>query len=275
MTKKYITLFISISFLMFGCASKQIIEVDTPAEKIETPEVTVAVEQILNMVLIESGVFQNSSPVNIASFYLGAYLVTQSEYEEVMGTNPSFFKGEKLPVENLTWIEAVEFCNRLSIREGLTPVYIIEENTVTWNRNANGYRLPTDIEWEYACRAGTTTPFNTGNSITTNQANFDGRFPYNSNIRMEYRQRTTPVGLFAANSWGLYDMHGNVWEWCWDGPNGSQSDNSTMQLHNSTRVIRGGAWSSSGRSLHSSFRSGFQPNWKNNYVGFRVAKNAK
>lgn len=267
--KKLIILVISVFLLMFGCVSKQNIDVEPEIEPLEI----VVIEQLIDMVRIEGGIFQNSSPVNVNSFYLGIYPVTQREYQEVMGTNPSFFKGDNLPVENLSWIDAIMFCNRLSEREGLIPVYTIYDNTVTWNRNANGYRLPTDIEWEFACRAGTTTPFNTGNNITTNQANFDGRFPYNSNIRMEYRQRTTPVGTFAANSWGLFDMHGNVWEWCWDGPGGAQTDDSTVLLTNATRVIRGGAWSSSGRSLHSSFRSGFQPNWRNNYLGFRVARN--
>jgi len=230
-------------------------------------------QKIIEMVHIQGGIIENRSPVNINSFYLGVYLVTQKEFFDVMGTNPSFFKGDLLPVENISWIEALEFCNRLSIREGLIPAYAINGDHVSWNREANGYRLPTGIEWEYACRAGTTTPFNTGNNINTNQANFDGRFPYNSNARMEYRQTTTPVGTFTANRWGLYDMHGNVWEWCWENPN-SGTDDSTFQLNNAICVIRGGAWSSSGISLLTSYRSGFHPNIKKNYVGFRVARNS-
>jgi len=276
--KKIIILLI-ICVVLSGCKSKPIIEaekqIEVPVEVlIEVPiEKPVVFEQkIIEMVQIQGGVLHNTTPVRVEPFYLGIYLVTQEEFYDVMRTTPSFFKGDLLPVENISWIDAIEFCNRLSKREGLTPAYTIEDNAVIWNREANGYRLPTGAEWEYACRAGTTTPFNTGNNITSNQANFDGRFPYSGNTRMEYRRQTTPVGTFAANRWGLFDMHGNVWEWCWDRPNGNRTDISTIQLNNSICVIRGGAWSSSGVSLHSSYTSGFQPHIKNNYVGFRVAR---
>ena len=265
---KRITFLLIISALLLTCTSKPIAEmaeIPKPAPRIQ--------QQIIKMTRIQAGIVENSAPITISSFYLGIYPVTQKEYSDVMGTNPSFFKGELLPVENISWLDALEFCNRLSIREGLTPAYTINHDHIIWNRAANGYRLPTSIEWEYACRAGTTTPFYTGNNITTNQANFDGRFPYNSNARMEYRQRTTPVGTFAANRWGLYDMHGNVWEWCWENPNGNRTDDSIIQLNNAICVIRGGAWSSSGVSLLASYRSGFQPHVKNNFVGFRVARN--
>ena len=261
---KKVLFLIIICLISLGCKSK-------PTMEIEKPNVVIY-DKIIEMVRIPAGVFQNSSPVRIDSFFLGKYLVTQKEYLDVMKTNPSFFKGDLLPVENISFIDVIEFCNRLSIREGLTPAYVISEDSITWNRESNGYRLPTDIEWEHACRAGTITPFNTGNNITTDQANFDGRFPYNGNTRMEYRQKTTPVGTFSANRWGLHDMHGNVWEWCWEGPNGNGTDNYSIQLNNSICVIRGGAWSSSGVSLHSSYRSGFRPNVRNNYVGFRIAR---
>jgi formylglycine-generating enzyme required for sulfatase activity len=266
--KKYVCLPI-ICFIVLCCTSKPVPEpIVEPIAEIEEPVIEFE-QEIIEMVRIQSGFFTNSEPVRVNSFYLGIYLVTQREFQDVMGINPSFFQGELLPVENITWIDAIEFCNRLSKREGLTTAYIRDGDYIIWNRQANGYRLPTDIEWEYACRAGTVTPFHTGNNITTNQANFDGRFPYSGNARMEYRQRTTPVGTFAANPWGVYDMHGNVWEWCW----AETADNSTVQLSNAICVIRGGAWSSSGRSLHSSFRSGFRPHVRNNYIGFRVARN--
>jgi len=254
----------------------------------EEPKVVVVdipkiyMKQITKMVLLNDGFYlilvnRNSNThrqIDVDSFYLGIYTVTQSEYQDVMNANPSFFKGDTLPVENVTWSDAIDYCNRLSEREGLTPVYQRDENNVTWKKNANGYRLPTDDEWEYACRAGTTTPFNTGNTISSNQANYDGRFAYNTSVRGEYRAKTTPVGTFAANAWGLFDMHGNVWEWCWDNPNDALSDTLAVNT-GSIRVIRGGGWSSSGVSLHSSYRSGYQPLFKNNYVGFRVARNAK
>ena len=211
----------------------------------------------------------------INPFYLAAYPVTQKQYQEVTGQNISYFKGDNLPVESIKWSEAVEFCNRLSLRDGLTPAYKIDGENIKWNRKANGYRLPTEIEWEYACRAGSTTPFNTGSTITTNQANYDGRYPYNSNVRGEYRAKTTPVGSFAANAWGLYDMHGNVWEWCWDDPKRAQDDDMAVLSITTIRIIRGGGWSSSGISLFSNYRTAFQPFWSNNYIGFRLARNAE
>ena len=131
---------------------------------------------------------------------------------EVSWKNPDFNQEENYPVVLISWYDAVQYCNWLSAQEGKTPAYSINGTDVTWNRNASGYRLPTEAEWEYACRAGNATPFNTGSNITTSQANYNGNNPYNNNPAGEFRQRTTAVGSFAANSWGLCDMHGNVWE---------------------------------------------------------------
>lgn len=116
--------------------------------------------------------------VTVSNFYIGRYEVTQKQYEEVMGENPSNFKGDNLPVENVSWYDAIDFCNKLSQNEGLTPVYTIDGDNVGWDRSANGYRLPTEAEWEYAARAGTTTPFNTEDSISDEEANYYGHYPY-------------------------------------------------------------------------------------------------
>jgi formylglycine-generating enzyme required for sulfatase activity/TolB-like protein len=242
-----------------------------------------------NMVRIQGGTFTMGSPttevdrgssetqhqVTVGSFYMGKYEVTQREYQALMGTNPSRFKGDNLPVENVTWYDAVNYCNALSRKEGLTPAYTVSGTNVTWYFSANGYRLPTEAEWEYACRAGTTTPFSTGSNITTNQANYDGNYPYNGNAKGVYRQKTWAVGSGVANSWGLYDMHGNVWEWCWDWygtyPSGSQTD--PMGASSGTsRVKRGGGWYSNGQNLRSAYRNYNTPSTRDKTLGFRLVR---
>jgi len=243
------------------------------------------------MVQINGGTFTMGSPANeaergsdevqrqvtVSSFQMSKYPITQKEYQEIMGRNPSVDKGENLPVGFVSWFNAIEYCNRRSQKEGLTPVYTIIGRrynwTVTWNRDANGYRLPTEAEWEYACRAGTTTPFNTGNNITTSQANYNGNNPYNDNAEGENREMVMPVGSFPANAWGLYDMHGNVWEWCWDWYGayqaGAQTD-PTGAVTGDRRVYRGGGWYGTGRCLRSAARSSVTPLYFFFAAGFRV-----
>ena len=287
---KKFAIFAIACFLLTTCVSKQEIVVVVEEPKIvEIPKIYM--KQITKMVLLNDGYYmilinRNSNTyrqIDVDSFYLGVYAVTQNEYQEVMDTNPSYFKGDALPVENVTWSDAVDYCNRLSEREGLTPVYKREDNYVTWNRGANGYRLPTDDEWEYACRAGTTTPFNTGNTISSNQANYDGRYAYNTNVRGEYRAKTTPVGTFAANAWGLFDMHGNVWEWCWDwvtyGGDNYYVDaldpdtDPTGLISGNRRVVRGGAWNRGENRLLSAYRERTRPySIEHNDLGFRVIR---
>jgi formylglycine-generating enzyme required for sulfatase activity len=151
----------------------------------------------------------------------------------------------------MTLYDAIEYCNWRSRQEKLTSVYTVSGNSVTANANANGYRLPTEAEWEYACRAGTTTPYNTGRTISANQANFAATWLYKS----------TPVRKYAPNQWGIYDMHGNVFEWC--------SDN----LINNIYSIRGGTWLSNPQEIRSAFR-GFQPaDVSTIYTGLRLARN--
>jgi formylglycine-generating enzyme required for sulfatase activity len=246
-------------------------------------------------VRINGGTFMMGSPANeperyndevqhqvtVSSFYMGKYEVTQKEYEEVMGTNHSYFKGPNLPVECVSWYDAVEYCNKRSQKEGLTPAYTISDagynRTVTWNRNANGYRLPTEAEWEYACRAGTTGPFSTGNNITTDQANYNGNHPYNNSAKGTYRGKTTPVGSFAPNPWGLYDMHGNVFEWCWnwygDYSSGAQTDPAGA-ASGSNRVVRGGGWDSYASYARSAYRRFIlDPSDQGYIIGFRIVRN--
>ncbi len=179
------------------------------------------------------------------------------------------------PVVLVSWNDAVAYCNWLSKEEGLPPAYTISGDTVTWNREANGYRLPTEAEWEYACRAGTVTPFSTGNNITTSEANYNGNYPYNGNAKGIYRKWMTAVGSFAANPWGLYDMHGNVWEWCWDWFGDYSSDSETDPAGAASgvfRVIRGGSWSNDGQFVRSAYRYCNIPVFRYYNYGFRLVR---
>ncbi len=192
-------------------------------------------------------------------FYLGAYEVTQGEYEQVMGDNPSQFKGDRhLPVESVSWEEAMEFCRRLSaLSEGQSAGWL--------------YRLPTEAEWEYACRAGTTAIYSFSDSATSlgDYAWYSG-----NSIR-----KTHPVGQKKPDVWGLYDMHGNVSEWCtdwWDADNyASSSVNDSVGLDaGSARVYRGGSWSSTARGCRSAHRGGALPAYRGDDLGFRLAYSA-
>jgi formylglycine-generating enzyme required for sulfatase activity len=192
---------------------------------------------------------------------MGKYPVTQKEYQEVMGTNASNFKGDNLPVEQVTWYDAVNYCNRLSQKEGLTPAYTINGENVAWNYNANGYRLPTEAEWEYACRAGTTTPYYSGNSVAN-----AGWYSGNSS------NRTHPVGEKQANSWGLYDMHGNVGDWYGGYSNNAQTDPRGAPS-GSHRVGRGGSCYYSAQYLRSAYRYKYTPSNQYDDIGFRLVRN--
>jgi formylglycine-generating enzyme required for sulfatase activity/TolB-like protein len=226
--------------------------------------------------LIEKGTFSMGSPssernrendevqhkVTVNGFYLGKYEVTQEEWVALMGNNPSNFKGANLPVEKVNWFDAVEYCNRRSQQEGLTPVYTINGENITWKRNANGYRLPTEAEWEYACRAGTAAAYSTGADISTSQAAYG-------------LKSTSAIGRFRPNAWGLFDMHGNVYEWCWDlydDYGGGAQTNPVGPSAGSDRIGRGGAWGSDVSELRSAYRGSFTPSLRGNLVGFRLAR---
>ena len=196
-------------------------------------------------------------------YYLQTTLVTQKQWKAVMGedNNPSIFKGDDLPVDNVSWKIAKEFCDKLNTKEG-----------------KNYYRLPTEAEWEYAARAGTTTPFWQGETITTDQVNFTGYYPYRENDpKGEYRGTTTLVKRFKANPWGLHDMGGNLNQWCEDCyaeyPKEDIEDRQSPQNDNNdaSRVLRGGSWGRDARYCRAASRLWIVPAGRNGFFGFRLA----
>jgi len=201
-------------------------------------------------------------------FELAIHPVTQGQYRAVTGQSPSHFKGEdSLPVENVSWLDAVEYCNALSRKEKRTPFYAISGTTVTVpNWNANGNRLPTEAEWEYACRAGSETRF----SFLDERA--IGEYAWYSE---NSGGKVHPVGLKKPNSFGLYDMHGNVWEWCWDGYEaykGSPVIDPRGPSQAPNRVDRGGSWYGTAGFARAAYRAGLQPGDRYGSLGFRVAR---
>jgi formylglycine-generating enzyme required for sulfatase activity len=242
----------------------------------------------LEMILVQGGTFKMGSPeteaernddespqhsVTVPPFFLGRYPITQQQWQIVAETypqvnlslelKPSRFEGERCPVEQVSWYEAQEFCERLA------------------KQTKRPYRLPTEAEWEYACRAGTETPFYFGNTLSTELANYNGNHTYGNGVTGEYREATTPVDHFQiANAWGLCDMHGNVWEWCqdhWhDNYQGAPRDGSAWVTDDSEarRVNRGGSWFNLPRFCRSAYRFRVNPGLRDDYLGFRVACSA-
>ena len=248
--------------------------------------------QFVNMITIPGGTFQMGDTrfeggeterpvrtITVSSFRIGRFEVTQSQWQTVMGNNPSNFPNcPNCPVERVSWLGAVEFCNRLSDREGRQRVYTINGTSVTANWNANGYRLPTEAEWEYAAGGGASnrTRFGNGRDILdASEANFDAsaafKMPY-SNVGV-FRGRTVDVGSFRQNAFGLQDMVGNVWEWCWDwhGQYPTQSEtNPRGPSSGQFRVFRGGSWGSKPDISRVSTRVFNTPTFTGNDNGFRV-----
>ena len=212
--------------------------------------------------------------VVVSSFYIDTHLVTQEQYQKVMGANPSRWKGDKNPVEQVRWSDAVRFCNKRSELEGLQPCYDLK----TWkcNFDANGYRLPTEAEWEYACRAGTRTPYFFGDNPT--KLGDYAWFEKNSG------GRPRPVGQKQPNTWGLYDIYGNVWEWCNDFYKVDYYQESPQQdprgpNEGQNKVLRGGAWRFSAENCRSGYRYNENPGYADvcfgyDIYGFRCVKKA-
>jgi len=191
--------------------------------------------------------------VELEPYELGAFPITQAQYAVVTGEHPSAVRGDQLPVEGVSWWDAVRFCNALSQREGFTPAYRLHSGgeDIEWDLSADGYRLPTEAEWEYACRAGTTGPRY-------------GPLDEIAWCRGNSQERTHEVGGRQPNAWGLYDMLGNVWDWCWDIYD--------AEVYGTYRVLRGGGWFDEHWSCRASVRRRSHPTFRVDDVGFRVAR---
>ena len=263
----------SLSFFSVVLVLFHLLALLHPAKAQAPKEVTNSIG--MKLVLIPKGTFMMGSPeseqgrnenetqheVTISKdYYLGVYEVTQAQYEKVMGKNLSYFQGAKvgnenadLPVENVSWDEAVKFCKKLSA--------LPEEK-----KAGRVYRLPTEAEWEYACRAGSKTAYSFDDE--------EGLLPEYGWFSRNSSRRTHTVGLLEPNAWGLHDMHGNVWEWCSDWyeeyPKGAVSD-PTGPKEGSYRVLRGGCWGNEAADCRSAFRSGYDPSLRFNGLGFRLA----
>lgn len=239
-------------------------------------------QELLQMVLIPSGKFLMGSPMGegydseqpqhevvIPSFLISSTLITQAQWRKVanlpqvvceLNPEPSCFKGDNLPVERISWWDAIEFCERLSLA------------------SVNHYRLPSEAEWEYCCRAGTSTPFHFGETITGSLANYNSTYVYAKEQATELRHSTTDVDFFTVrNPFGLSDMHGNLWEWCadhrHDNYEGASMDGSAWltDYPDCDRVIRGGAWGYKPKICRSGDRLFDPPFHRHNIIGFRVA----
>ncbi len=198
-------------------------------------------------------------------FWLGQYEVTQGEYKRITGSNPSKFKeaGDRAPVENVSWEDATNFAMKLTERERAA------------GRLPDGYMygLPTEAQWEYAARAGTRTAFRYGDSLSSRQANFDGNYPYGGGGKGPYLKKTVEVGSYEPNQWRLYDMHGNLWEWCsdWYGeyPTGRRVDPKGPES-GWYRVRRGGGWENDAQFCRSASRGRGPAVYRYEFLGFRL-----
>jgi len=224
-----------------------------------------------DLVLISGGTFTNKTSnyykkkASMPDFFIGKYEITQKEWIEIMRKNPSTNKGDKLPVENVSWNDCIEYCNKRSAREGLAPYYTINarKKTVTRNLKANGYRLPTDIEWEYAASGGSQSKLFLYSGGT-----------FTSSVAIHSDVRSAPVGSKAPNELGLYDMSGNVSEWCWDASSDVKAGISSPKesYGNVIHIFRGGSYTVSALNCTIQIRNSGKESRKD-VKGFRVTKN--
>ncbi|XGB40049.1 MAG: formylglycine-generating enzyme family protein [Cyanobacteria bacterium LVE1205-1] len=251
---------------------------DSPGGKFIETSLDLPIDGIkLEMVAIPGGIFQMGSPdyeeqrtmdegpqhwVTISPFFMGRYQITQAQYERIMGVNPSCFPGKNHPVERVSWDDAQEFIQRLNRISG------------------RAYRLPTEAEWEYAARAGTDTAFSYHGGVTPEMANYNGNSPYGTLPKGEYRTQTVAVDSLYPNPWGLYHIHGNVWEWVEDiyhvHYRGAPTDGSAWLTGDDSRkrVVRGGSWHFGAKFARSASRDWYYQIFRSGYYGFRIALSA-
>lgn len=283
---RLIILFVILLLALTACSS------DKPKPASEEQQ------QTGGLILVKGGAVKDKKSnfygkdITLSNFYIGKYEVTQKEWTEVMGSNPSQYKGDNLPVEMITWYDAVTYCNQRSLKEGLEPYYNIDSNqkdpenksetdtmkwTVTVNANANGYRLPTEAEWEYAAGGGqmskgyTYSGSSKAEDVTWYWRNAGDKYlsgDWNWGIIESNHAQTKAVGLKKPNELGLYDMSGNVREWCWDWYVDAKANINSGAF----RVVKGGGWIGDSTSSEVSFRGKFEPNGLGPDQGFRVCR---
>ena len=259
----------------------QVLKFKWETKEVDCCDITLATENILVLVKVSGDRFIMGTPdseigrnddetpqhqVNINDFWVSKYPVTQHQYQGVMNDNPSMFKGENRPVENVSWYQAQDFCQKASQITG------------------KNIRLLSEAEWEYVCRAGTKTAFHFGSTITSQLVNYKACFGYGEGESGKCREETTDVGIFPPNNFGLYDLHGNVWEWCEDHWHDSYQyapefgEGWLKQIEHpeedkQPRVIRGGSWDDTAYYCRCGVRLWALPNFKGKLIGFRVACN--